>query len=183
MIVTIGGKPGSGKTTVARRVAERLGFEMVCVGEVFRSQALKEGVDLEEYGRRALKDERIDRDLDSLVVESVLSKSSAGISVVADGRLTGQMLSREGVQAFKVWIDADIGVRAERVGGRDGIDTEEARRRIEKREDVERRRYSSIYGIDLDDLSAYDLVIDSSELTPDEVLEQVMDGLRKCAGI
>jgi predicted cytidylate kinase len=182
MIFTIGGRPGSGKTTVARMVAEKLGFELVCAGEVFRSQAHGMGVDLEEYGRRALEDDSIDRTLDASVVEMVLSKSSAGMSVVADGRLTGQMLSREGVQAFKVWIDADIGVRAERIAARDGIDTEEALRRIDKREDVERKRHSSIYGIDLDDLSAYDLVIDSSELTPDEVLGRIMDGLKECAG-
>lgn len=183
MIVTIGGRPGSGKTTVARMVAEKLGFELVCAGEVFRNQARKMGLDLEEYGRRALEDDSIDKTLDSLVLDRIRATSSQGMNVVADGRLTGQMLSREGVQAFKVWIDADIGVRSQRIAGRDRIGADEALRRIEKREEVERKRYSSIYGIDLDDLSAYDLVIDSSDLTPGEVLERIVDGLKECAGI
>jgi cytidylate kinase len=118
-----------------------------------------------------------------LVLDRIRATSSQGMNVVADGRLTGQMLSREGVQAFKVWIDADIGVRSQRIAGRDRIGADEALRRIEKREEVERKRYSSIYGIDLDDLSAYDLVIDSSDLTPGEVLERIVDGLKRCAGI
>ena len=182
MIVTIGGTPGSGKTTVARRAAERLGYELVCAGQLFRDQAEEAGVDLEEYGRRALEDDCIDRTLDLLVVETVLSFTSEEKSVVADGRLTGLMLQREGVPAFRVWIDADIAVRSERIAKRDGIEAEEAMRRIGKREDVERRRYSQIYGIDLDDLSAYDLVVDSSELTPREVLRKILDGLKERAG-
>ncbi|MFQ6107854.1 MAG: (d)CMP kinase [Thermoplasmata archaeon] len=183
MIVTIGGKPGSGKTTVARMVAKKLGFELVCAGEIFRSQARKVGMDLDEYGRRALEDNDIDRTLDSLIVDRVLSLSSKGLNVVADGRLTGQMLSKKGVKAFKVWIDADSRVRAERLSGRDGIGVEEASRGIKRREDVERKRYSSIYGIDIDDLSGYNLVVDSTNMTPSEVLERIVDGLKKCAGI
>lgn len=183
MIVTIGGKPGSGKTTVAHMLAEKLGFERVCAGEIFRDQAKKVGVSLDEYGKRALEDEEIDRTLDSLVMDRVMSLFNQGMSVVADGRLTGRLLCEKGVEAFKVWIDADFSVRSERIAGRDGIGTEEASSGIKRREEVERRRYLSIYGIDLGDLSEYDLVIDSSNLTPDEVLERIVDGLKRCAGI
>jgi predicted cytidylate kinase len=183
MIVTIGGKPGSGKTTVARMLAQTLGFELVCAGEIFRDQAKKVSVSLDEYGKRALEDNEIDRTLDSLVVDRVLSFSNQGLNVVADGRLAGRLLCEEGVEAFKVWIDADLSVRSERIAGRDGIEAEEASNGIKRREEVERRRYLSIYGIDLDDLSGYDLVIDSSNLTRDEVLERIVDGLKRCAGI
>lgn len=183
MIVTIGGKPGSGKTTVARMLAETLGFELVCAGEIFRDQARRVGVGLDEYGKQALVDDEIDRTLDSLVVDRVMSLFDRGMSVVADGRLTGRLLCEQGVEAFKVWIDADLQVRSERIAGRDGIGAEEASGGIKRREEVERQRYSSIYGIDLDDLSGYDLVIDSSDLTPDEVLERIVDGLKRCAGI
>lgn len=183
MIVTISGKPGSGKTTVARLLAERLGFELVFAGEIFRDQARKMGMNLEEYGKLALEDDEIDKTLDSMVVDRVLAASENGLNVIADGRLTGEMLCRNDIPAFRVWIDADSEIRADRIAGRDGISPEEAMKRIKEREDVERSRYSKIYGIELDDLSNFDLVVDTSTMTPDEVLEMILDALRRGAGI
>ena len=39
MLIAISGVPGSGKTTVAKLVAARLGLEHVYAGDIFRRQA------------------------------------------------------------------------------------------------------------------------------------------------
>jgi CMP/dCMP kinase len=51
MIVTIDGPAGSGKSTVARRLAERLGFDFLNTGAMYRAIALKcvrEGTNLDD---------------------------------------------------------------------------------------------------------------------------------------
>jgi cytidylate kinase len=47
-----------------------------------------------------------------------------------------------------------------------------------ERQQVERDRYLALYGIDLADLSIYDLVLDSGVLTPDEVAGAIIDAAR-----
>lgn len=50
MIIAIDGPAGAGKSTVARELAERLGFQLVDTGAMYRCvayESLKEGVDLE----------------------------------------------------------------------------------------------------------------------------------------
>src|SRR5438309_669777 len=64
VLINISGLPGSGKTTVARLVAEQLGLEHVYAGDLFRRQAAARGLSLEEYARRAETDHSIDRALD-----------------------------------------------------------------------------------------------------------------------
>ena len=51
MIVAIDGPAGSGKTTTARQVAERLGFVHIDTGAMYRAvtlQALRDGVNLSD---------------------------------------------------------------------------------------------------------------------------------------
>jgi len=73
----------------------------------------------------------------------------------------------------KVMIDAPLAVRAKRVAGREKKDTKAAEREISAREMSERVRYKALYGIDLTDRSVYDLIIDSSDKAPDQIVELV----------
>lgn len=52
MIITIDGPAGTGKSTVAQRVAERLGYEFLDTGAMYRAigfEAVRRGVDLEDH--------------------------------------------------------------------------------------------------------------------------------------
>src|SRR5579872_6155742 len=54
MIVTIDGPAGSGKSTAARRLAERLGFDFLDTGAMYRAVALEvlsRGIDIHDVGR------------------------------------------------------------------------------------------------------------------------------------
>ena len=63
-----------------------------------------------------------------------------------------------------MWIDCDPAVRAERVAEREGVTVARARADNDERQAVERARYLALYGLDLADLSIYDLVLDSGAL-------------------
>src|SRR5574340_40318 len=173
MIIAIGGPPGSGKTTVAERFSRAHAYALVSAGLKFRVMAKERGMDLEAYGRAAEADPGIDRSLDHAVLEEILRQDSVGRDVIVDGRIQAHLLAARRVPCLRVLIDAPLKVRAQRVAGREKKDTEAAEREISAWEASERIRYKALYGIDLTDRSVYDLVIDSSDKTPDQIVEIV----------
>jgi len=173
MILVIGGPPGSGKTTVAERFARAHGYALVSAGMKFRRMAEERGMDLEDLGRSAERDHEIDRALDRAVLEEILRQDAAGRDVIVDGRIQAYLLTERRIPCLKVLVDAPPSVRAQRIAGREGKSVEAAMREIRTREASERARYKAIYGIDLADTSIYDLVIDSSDKTPDAIVEMI----------
>ena len=173
MIVAIGGPPGSGKTTVAERFAQAHAYALVSAGAKFRELAKARGLSLDALGQAAEADPEIDRSLDRAVLEEILRQDASGRDVIVDGRIQAHLLAQRRVPSLKVLIDAPLAVRAARIGGREEKDAQRAEREIVRRESSERRRYKAIYGIELADTSMYDLVIDSSDKTPDRIVELV----------
>ncbi|MFQ5553004.1 MAG: (d)CMP kinase, partial [Thermoplasmata archaeon] len=175
IILVIGGLPGAGKTTVAEELARRRGWEVVSAGDLFRQWAEEKGMGLEAFGRLAEEDHAIDRRLDEAVLARVTDLVAQEVPLVVEGRLPAHLLRAEGQQAFAVWLEAPRPVRAARIAQRDGQSEEVARREMKTREASESRRYAAIYGIDLADLSVFDLVLDSADQTPDELVEAIME--------
>ncbi len=153
MLLTISGLPGSGTTTVSRILAEKHELEMISAGEVFRSLAKEYGMTLAEFGELAESDDSIDLKIDERQKEIANTRDN----VVLEGRLAGHMADR----ALRVWIKAPVEVRVSRIAGRESGSFEEKLMETKEREASEAIRYSTIYDIDINDLSIYDLVIDS----------------------
>ncbi len=154
MLLTISGLPGSGTTTVSRIISERHNLEMVSAGEVFRSLAKEYGMDLAEFGALAESDDSIDLKIDERQKEIANTRDN----IVLEGRLAGHMAEN----ALKIWIKAPVDERVRRIVARESGSFDEKLKETIEREASEATRYSTIYSIDISDLSAYDLVIDSS---------------------
>lgn len=169
MLITISGLPGSGKTTVARLVADRLGLEHVYAGDIFRRQAERHGMTLQEYTRRAETDHSIDRALD----EQMRERARQG-NAVLEGRLAAFMADEAGVPALKVFLDAAEDVRAHRIVGREGGDALARQRETQAREASDARRYREIYGYDYHDPRKYDLVILTDGRTPEDLAAEIV---------
>jgi predicted cytidylate kinase len=176
VLITISGLPGSGKTTVARLVAKALGLEHVYAGDIFRRQAEAHGMTLQEYVRRAETDHSIDRALD----EQMRRRAAQG-NAVLEGRLAAFMAEEAGVSALRVFLDADEGVRAERIAGREGGDAAARQRETQVREASDARRYQEIYGVDYHDRAKYDLVLVTDGRTPEDLAEEIVERARRAS--
>lgn len=178
MRIAVSGPPGSGKTTVSTLVAEMMGYELVLVGQVFRQMAEERKVGLDMFGSLAEEDETIDRELDMRTLRLAESKED----VVLEGRLTAALIRRKGLPALTVYIDASEEVRASRIAQREGREAGPVLAEVRARERSERKRYKAYYGIDPSDRSAYDLWLDSSESTPEELARMIVEEARKRHG-
>lgn len=171
-IVTISGLPGSGTSTACALLREKLGWSYVNAGQIFRDLAREAGLSLAEFGRRAEGDASIDRELDARMVE-IAQTARAGEPIILEGRVTGWMAARSELPALKVWLDAAAETRAARVGSRDGEEAAAALENMVSRQASEAQRYRQHHGIEIGDLSIYDLVIDTSLYPPAEVARQI----------
>lgn len=174
-LITVSGLPGSGTSTTCKLLQATLGWRYVNAGEFFRQLAEDQGVSLAEMGRRAEADGQVDRQLDERMVHLARQEPD----LIMEGRLTGWMAYRQGLPARKVWLQAPLEVRARRVGLREQQTAGQAVRAIAVRERSEHERYGRHHQIDLDDLSIYDLVLDTGVLGPEQVVERVLAALEE----
>lgn len=170
IVITISGTPGSGKSTVCTLLEEKLKLRYVYSGMIFRSLAKKHNMTLADFGKYCENNREIDHELDDQQLE-ILRKGD----VILEGRLAGWLAFRNKISALKVMLDTDIQTRAERIVKRENGDVEKRKQEIIEREKSERARYQKYYNIDLKDTSIYDLVIDTRDLTPEEIVEIILE--------
>jgi len=173
--ITVSGPPGSGTTTLARRLAERTGYRLISAGEVFRGLARERGMDLATFGALAEADPSFDRMID----ERQREIAEATDDIVVEGRLSGRMVSSADL---RIWLQAPLPVRVRRILEREaGPDLVAAEAETAEREACEARRYRQYYGIEIDDLSPYDLVLNTDRFgvqTLGAIVEAAIAGLR-----
>ncbi len=178
MRITISGPPGSGKTTACNRLSEILGLKAVVFGKIFRELAAEKHLSLLEFGQLAEKDPSIDADIDARIVEIARQNEN----IILESRLSAYMLSRNSIPAFKIYLGASPEVRMSRIGVREGQSLEDAKRETIERQASEAKRYMMYYNIDINDMSVYDLVVNTDELDPDGVIDTILKAIEgsKC---
>ena len=121
---------------------------------------------LEEFDLYCERYRKFDNELDDYQLK-ILKKGN----VIVEGRITGWLAYRSKISAFKVMLDADIETRARRIVKRENGGIEKRKHELLAREKSEAKRYKNYYDIDLKDDSIYDLVINSTDKTPAEIVE------------
>jgi predicted cytidylate kinase len=178
MKITISGMPGSGKSTVGRMVAERLGCEYLNTGSIIRSVAEKKGISLVEANRAAETNKSFDREIDDYQKKLGAEKES----FVLEGRL-GFLFIPDSVKVYLKCLEKTAAERLTRsvLGGdasrkKEGLsgNPEEVLGQIRERRASEKKRYRELYGVDYEDESNYDVVIDTTNMPPVEVCDRII---------
>ena len=149
MIITIGGLAGTGTSTTAELLSEKLGIDYISAGSVFRDMAREKGKRQAELAKSA----------DNLIVE---------------GRLSAYFVEAD----LKLWLVTPFDVRSQRIADRESKSVELASEEIITREKSEALRYMDIHNIDIKNMDIYDLIINTGTFNPEEVSEIILTTLK-----
>ncbi|MFP4644288.1 MAG: (d)CMP kinase [Spirochaetales bacterium] len=172
--IAISGKSGCGNTTTSRRVAWALGYPMI--NYTFHTIADERKVPFETVCRWAEDDPSWDRYVDQRQVEMA---EQAGRCVLGS-RLAIWMLESADLS---VYLTAPLHVRAERIREREGGEKETVEHETAERDRRDRERYLRIYGIDNDQFQFADLIVDTTNLSQQDVADRIIEEVRRRFGV
>jgi CMP/dCMP kinase len=176
-IITIAGRPGSGKSTTSKGVAARLGYQHFSSGDLFRAIGKERGIDVTQTNLVAEQEAEIDHLVDQRLRDIGANEDER----VIDSRLAWHWMPN----SFKVYLDLDLEVAAGRIlknmdperlkSEPQATDVTSYAADVQKRLNSEMRRYKALYGADPSDLKNYDLVIDTAVNNSEQVIQKVID--------
>lgn len=174
-LITLSGPPASGTTTLGKMLAEEFHFEVLNGGKVFRQMAADRELQLSEFTELAEDDSEIDKELDQRLKDEIDShledrRGLDGEGLIVESRLAGW--HADGRADLSIWLNAPAKLRAGRLSERTETPSE-----LRQREESDAIRYERYYGIDITDLSIYDLVVDTGTLSEDCMLRTVKTAL------
>jgi cytidylate kinase len=164
--IAISGKSGCGNTTVSKMVAEKVNLRFI--NFTFRSLAQERSLELKDMLELAAKDDSIDKEVDTRQVQLALESGGC----VLGSRLAIWMLKEADL---KVYLDASPQTRAARIVNREGGSLEEVAAFTANRDKQDHGRYLRIYGIDNYDYSFADLIVDTDNITPENITDMIVD--------
>ena len=174
MLITLGGKAGSGKGTASKLLQEKLGYEIVSIGDMKRKLAAEMGLNIQEFNK--LWDDPKNAQEFDLKYEEFQKGLSLKEKIILDSRL-GFYAQPE---AFKILLDVDEEEAGKRIfsaqRGTDQFKNEaEAIQNVKERNQADADRYVRLYDLHVWDYNNYSLVIDTTERTPEEVVEIILN--------
>ncbi|HNW71503.1 MAG TPA: nucleoside monophosphate kinase [Candidatus Paceibacterota bacterium] len=175
-IITIAGAPGSGKSSTAKLVAQKLNFRHFSSGDFFRQIGLKLGISLNQVSKIAETDTRIDK-----MTDEEIRKLANENQIVIDSRLAFHWIP----DSFKVFLDLPLEIAKDRIANdlkenllrkssEESSTKEEIYKKITDRLESEKKRYKELYNIDHTDKNNFDLVIDTNKNNLFEVVQIII---------
>jgi len=175
MIIAVSGLHGTGKSAIAKLMAERLGILYYSTGQAFRDLAKEKNMSLEEYTNYIENHPDIDKNLDNKVVN--MAKKG---NIIIDSQLSGHLL--KSIADFRIYLTCPLELRVKRMSGRDQTSFDEKLKETTLREKSELERFKKLYNIDLSDINSinefFDLIINTENLSIEEVLAKILSELK-----
>lgn len=180
--LVISGPPAIGKTTISRGLAKEFGLKSLSGGDVLKDFAKEQGfkTDGDDWwdtkdGMKFLNQRKDNYTFDKKVDEKLIDIFLKGNVVITSYTLP--WLVKDGV---KIWLAGSQENSAKRMQVRDNMPISEALDIVKKRYQENKNLYKKLYGFDFgDDLSVFDIIIDTDELDAENVLKTAISKVRK----
>ncbi len=163
-IITISGDLASGKSRITDLLQKSLNYEIYRNGEYARKLAKEKGMDITSFNEY-LKDHP---EIDQAIEKSAALYADEHDNLIVDARLGWYAIP----DSFKVYLKVDIDVAAQRAfndekrKATEKFETiEEQKQDMIKRFNSENERFFNLYGVHKEDMSNYDLVVDTTHNT------------------
>lgn len=181
MIITFGGTPGSGKSTVAKIISEKLNYPFFDVGKMRRVAAKEKNMTIEEFNNWSNENPKEgDIYFDEFVKEVVSKEKNA----VVCGRMAYFVFKN----SIKIYLAVNLEEGARRIFNetqKNNERNEEAvnsidgqKKTIIQRMKNDTKRYLNLYNTDCYDKKNFDIVIDTSELSVEEVVQEIINKIK-----
>lgn len=180
-IITLSGKPGSGKSSTADKLAELLNYTRHSSGDMVRQILSQSRMTLEEYNSRAETNHNLDAKVDDKL-RDLRDKED----IVVDSRLGFYWIP----ESFKVYLDLDLEVATARIFkdavsnnmrksvGTSSSSLSDVSRQVRERMLNEQSRFRQMYGVDPYEKSHFDFIIDTSRNDPQTVAIAIFDAYK-----
>ena len=180
MRFSITGHLGSGKSTICKLLNKEYNFDVISAGSLMRELASEKGMSVLDFQKSPSNLEHVDNYIDSAIIAK--NKAIADDkNIIFDSRMAWHFLP----ETFKIFIvvspyEAALRTYLTRDSKEESYTSvEQAMNQLIERRVVENRRYKAIYGVNCEDLGNYDVVIDTSYISPKEAVEIIMDCYNK----
>jgi cytidylate kinase len=177
MIITIGGNIGAGKTTLAARLSRALGYEELYIGGGMRDMAAEREIPIEEFYEKLKDEPDLERSVDDRQKRMMHEKEN----LIVQGRIAWFFAKESPFKVFNVFLGVSPEVGAQRSLKRPenvGRTQNEMVKANAERAELELERYRTLYDIEnFLDPKHYDFILDSTNLTEDEVLQKILHAI------
>jgi len=177
MKITISGALGSGKSTIAKLLAKKLNLKHYSTGDFMRKLAAERNLTILELNNIAVKEDWVDKELDERQIKFGIEEDN----FVIDGRLSWHFIK----DSIKIYLDVSDEVAAKRIWldlknreTESPKSIEKLMEEIKERKQKEIERYLKKYNINHHDKSNYDLVIDTTSIPIEKVIEKILNYLK-----
>jgi len=174
MLITMWWKAWSGKWTVSKLLAKELGYEIISIWDMKRKLAAEMWINIIEFNKMwDDPDKSAEFDLKYEEYQKSLKLTD---NIILDSRLGFYAQPK----AFKILLDVDEEVAWERIFKAERDTDKHATKKhavaeVKERNSSDEARYQKLYNVDLWNPNNYNLVIDTSERTPEEVLQIILN--------
>ena len=177
-IISLGGELASGKGVVSKILMEKLNFGIYRNGDYFRKLGKEMGMDVTSFNIYVEEHPEIDRQIENSASEYAKTHDN----FIIDARLGWYAVP----ESFKVYLKVDINEAARRAFydqkrkySEKFTTIEKQKADMEKRYQLENERYYKLYNIRKEDESNYDIVIDTTNMEPEEVADIIIKEYKK----
>ncbi len=176
MIISLSGAQGSGKSTVAQLLANKLGWPRYYMGGLRREAAWKRGLTLAEYNALGEIYPETDKEVD----EYQRKLGETEDNFIIEGRTSWYFIPH----SFKIYLDVKPEEAYRRIFNhlkqdnsrnedKNILSLEDLKVSLDARSVSDQKRYQKYYNIDVHDLSHYDFYLDTTSKTPEQVFLEI----------